>query len=68
MFSIAGQSLKLNSAEDVQEMTSKLKDIENLEEIVLSGNTLGVEAAQAIASSLENKKLKVFFLFKEYRK
>jgi Ran GTPase-activating protein 1 len=59
MFSIAGQTLKLNSAQDVHEITSKIKDIQDLEEIKLSGNTLGVEAARSIAEALENKNLKV---------
>lgn len=59
MFSIAGQTLKLNSAKDVQEITSKLKEMEHLEDITLSGNTLGVEAAESIAASLHDKKLKV---------
>jgi Ran GTPase-activating protein 1 len=61
MFSIAGQTLKLNSAQDVHEITSQIKDIQGLEEIKLSGNTLGVEAAQSIAEALKNKNLKVTF-------
>ena len=60
MFSIAGQTLKLNSAQDVEFITRELQDMDDLEEIKLSGNTLGVEAAQAIAKSLEKQsKLKV---------
>ena len=59
MFSIFGQTLKLNSAQDVEDITSQLEEMEDLEEITLSGNTLGVEAAQSIAAAIRNKKLKV---------
>ena len=59
MFSIFGQTLKLNSALDVEDITSQLEEMEDLEEITLSGNTLGVEAAQSIAAAIRNKKLKV---------
>jgi Ran GTPase-activating protein 1 len=61
MFSIAGQTLKLNSALDVQEITTEISGLEELTSICLSGNTLGVEAAQSIAAALENKNLKVTF-------
>lgn len=54
-FSIAGKTLKLDSAQDVEFLISELDQIPNLKEIKLSGNTLGVEAAKAIAGALKNK-------------
>ncbi|CAG8512893.1 7770_t:CDS:2 [Cetraspora pellucida] len=55
ILTIAGKGLKLNTAEDVQEYVNSILDLNNLEEVVLSGNTFGVEAAQAIAMALKKK-------------
>ncbi|CAG8578741.1 17338_t:CDS:2 [Acaulospora morrowiae] len=55
-FSIAGRGLKLDTAEDAQEFVDSILSQENLEKVILSGNTFGVEAAQAIAKALEQKK------------
>lgn len=54
-FSINGKSLKLNTSEDVNEMILEINSKPNLQEICLSGNTIGVEAAIALASALINK-------------
>ncbi|CAJ0745727.1 22399_t:CDS:2 [Entrophospora sp. SA101] len=54
-FSIEGKGLKLNTAEDVQEYIDSIMEMENLENVILSGNTFGVEAIQALASALKGK-------------
>ncbi|RIA93688.1 Ran GTPase activator [Glomus cerebriforme] len=55
VFSIEGKGLKLDTAEDVQDFVNSILEIENLEQVILSGNTFGVEAAQAIAGALKGK-------------
>ena len=50
--SIEGKGLKLNTAADVEQICNDIKALEGLTEIRLSGNTFGVEAAQAIAKAL----------------
>jgi len=56
VFSIVGQGLKLNTKADIQPHLEKLEQITDLEEVHLGGNTLGVEACQALADVLKNKK------------
>lgn len=64
VFSIVGKGLKLNTAEDVQEFVETIQQMSELEVIHLSGNTLGVEASQALAEALKNKThLKVLSFF-----
>jgi len=55
VFNIEGKGLKLNTAEDVQEFVTSIMGIENLEQVILSGNTFGVEATQAITEALKGK-------------
>ncbi len=55
VFSIEGKGLKLQTAEDVQEFVNAILETEGLEQVTLSGNTFGVEAAQAIAGALKRK-------------
>lgn len=51
--SIAGNQLKLDSAEDVSDICQKLQDnLTSIESIDLSGNTLGIEACRAISAIL----------------
>lgn len=47
-FSLAGKALKLDSAEDIKPHLGHL-DSDKVEHIVLSGNTVGVAASQALA-------------------
>lgn len=69
VFSIAGKGLKLNTAQDVQEFVETIEQMPNLEVIELSGNTLGVEASQALAQALKTKThLKVKFFIILYKK
>lgn len=56
VFSIEGKGLKLNTADDVKEFVEAIVQMEDLEVIRLSGNTIGVEAAQALAGALKSKK------------
>ena len=52
VFSLQGKSLKLDSRSDIE---PHLKDVDPtiVEEIHLGGNTIGVEAAKALAEFLE---------------
>lgn len=56
VFSLVGQGLKLDTKADIQPHLDKLEEISDLEEIHLGGNTLGVEACQALADVLAKKK------------
>lgn len=65
IFSLVGQGLKLDSKADIQPHLDKLEQIADLEEIHLGGNTLGVEACQALANVLKTKKtLKVSLIYR----
>jgi Ran GTPase-activating protein 1 len=55
-FSIKGKTLKFDTAEDVKEYIVQLRKMDDLESVVLGGNTFGIEAAKAIANELKNKK------------
>ena len=65
IFSLQGEGLKLDSRADIEPILSKV-DPKIIEEIHLGGNTIGIEAAQAIAEFLEKtevlkvRKLSVF--------
>uniref|UniRef100_A0A671M936 Ran GTPase activating protein 1b n=1 Tax=Sinocyclocheilus anshuiensis TaxID=1608454 RepID=A0A671M936_9TELE len=54
--SYKGLGLKLDNAESVKEMVQEIEQCQGLQSLRLEGNTLGVEAAQAIAKSLEAKR------------
>uniref|UniRef100_A0A8C2KI08 Ran GTPase-activating protein 1 n=1 Tax=Cyprinus carpio TaxID=7962 RepID=A0A8C2KI08_CYPCA len=54
--SYKGRGLKLDNAESVKEMVQEIEQCQGLQSLRLEGNTLGVEAAQAIAKSLEEKR------------
>ncbi|KAM3598500.1 uncharacterized protein V6R79_018830 [Siganus canaliculatus] len=53
--SYKGQGKKLNDAQSVEEIVKDIQAFEGLEALRLEGNTVGVEAAQAIAKALETK-------------
>jgi len=53
--SIKGQGLKLDSAEDAVELIKRIKDFKDLESLELTGNTIGVDAAKAIAESISSR-------------
>lgn len=56
-FTIEGRGLKLNSAAQVQEFINTIEGMDQLENVILSGNTFGVEACRALAASLAKKPL-----------
>ncbi|XP_034045299.1 ran GTPase-activating protein 1a isoform X2 [Thalassophryne amazonica] len=53
--SYKGQGRKLDNAESVEEIVKEIRDFQGLQALRLEGNTIGVEAALAIAKALENK-------------
>lgn len=55
IFSLKGQALKLDTAADLQKHVKPLEESEDVEEIHLEGNTIGVEASEALAKILETK-------------
>lgn len=55
IFSLRGQALKLDTAEDLAPHIQPLLDSTSLEEIHLEGNTLGVSACERLASILATK-------------
>lgn len=52
IFSLQGKGLKLDSRGDVEKYLGEV-DTDVLEEIHLGGNTIGVEAAKALAEVLQ---------------
>uniref|UniRef100_UPI003AAD8858 ran GTPase-activating protein 1-like isoform X1 n=2 Tax=Centroberyx gerrardi TaxID=166262 RepID=UPI003AAD8858 len=53
--SYKGQGRKLDNAQSVEEIVKEIQDFQGLQALRLEGNTIGVEAAQAIAKALETK-------------
>ncbi|XP_061701940.1 ran GTPase-activating protein 1a isoform X2 [Syngnathoides biaculeatus] len=53
--SYKGQGRKLDDSKSVEEIVKEIKDFEGLQALRLEGNTVGVEAAKAIAKALETK-------------
>ncbi|KAK7939982.1 hypothetical protein WMY93_003308 [Mugilogobius chulae] len=53
--SYKGLGLKLDSEESVEDIVREISQYQDLRALRLEGNTLGVEAAQAIAKALEKK-------------
>ncbi|KAF8449767.1 hypothetical protein BGX38DRAFT_1092443 [Terfezia claveryi] len=56
VFSLEGKGLKLNTAADIEPHIASLKADGHVEEVWLSGNTLGIGACEALADALKNKK------------
>ncbi|PVV04756.1 hypothetical protein BB560_000730 [Smittium megazygosporum] len=59
LFSLEGKGLKLTTAEDMKQYAQQIADFDQLEEIVLSGNTIGVEAAKELAKDEVKESVKV---------
>ncbi|KAI5249806.1 RNI-like protein [Aureobasidium subglaciale] len=55
-FSLEGRGLKLDSAADMDKHIAELKSNNDVEEVIFVGNTLGIQACEALAKVLENKK------------
>lgn len=56
VFTLEGKALKLDTAADVEAHLKPLRDMEDVEEVRLQGNTIGIEAAAALADVLKTKK------------
>jgi Ran GTPase-activating protein 1 len=56
IFSLEGKSLKLDTATDIEPHIGPLKDNDEVEEVLLLGNTLGIGACEALAEVLKTKK------------
>jgi Ran GTPase-activating protein 1 len=55
IFSIVGKGLKLNTSDDVKAFVDTIAQMDDLKEIRLGGNTIGVEAGQALADILKTR-------------
>ncbi|XP_043943033.1 ran GTPase-activating protein 1 [Protopterus annectens] len=53
--SFKGEGRKIDTAEDAEEIVKEIEKFEGLHSLRLGGNTVGVEAAKAIATALEKK-------------
>jgi len=56
VFSLEGKGLKLDTAQDVEPHIKSLREMNDVEEVRLLGNTLGVEACKVLGEVLETKK------------
>lgn len=56
VFSLEGKALKLDTAADVEQHIKALREMDDVEEIRLQGNTLGIEACKVLGEVLETKK------------
>jgi hypothetical protein len=56
IFSLEGKGLKLDTAEDIEPHIKELRENDEVEEVLLLGNTLGIGASEALAKVLETKK------------
>ncbi|EWC45995.1 hypothetical protein DRE_04788 [Drechslerella stenobrocha 248] len=54
-FSLEGKALKLDSKTDIEPHLAALVSNSDVEEIVLQGNTIGIEASKALAEALKTK-------------
>ena len=64
VFSLEGKGLKLDTAADVEAHIKPLREMNDVEEVRLLGNTLGVEACKVLGEVFETKKaLQVIFCF-----
>lgn len=63
VFSILGKNLKANTKAELEPYISQLEEMEDVEEVHFGGNSLGIEACEAIANVLKKKtNLKVSFI------
>ena len=56
IWSLEGKALKLTTAEDIEAHIKDLRENDDVEEIRLLGNTLGIGASEALAEVLKSKK------------
>ncbi len=56
VFSLEGKNLKLTTAHDLEPHVAKLRALEDVEEVRLLGNSLGVGACQLLGEILATKR------------
>lgn len=56
VFSLEGKGLKLDTAEDIEPHIKALNDMEDVEEVKILGNTLGIGACKRLGEVLATKK------------
>jgi len=56
LFSLEGQGLKLDTAEDIEPHVAALRAMDDVEEVRLLGNSLGVGACKLLGEILATKK------------
>lgn len=56
VFSLEGKGLKLDTAQDLEPHVSALRDMQNVEEVRVLGNTLGIGACKRLGEILATKK------------
>lgn len=56
VFSIVGKNLKANTKADLEPYLTELAELPDVEEVHFGGNSLGVEACEALAAVLKEKK------------
>lgn len=56
LYSLVGKQLKLDDAAAVQPYLDQLASLPDVEEVRFGGNTLGIQACEAIAKELESKR------------
>ena len=54
-FDLSGKQLKLTTAADAEPYVEQINALPNLEKIILSGNTIGVEASRVLFAALADK-------------
>ncbi|KAJ1899670.1 Ran GAP Rna1 [Coemansia sp. IMI 209127] len=55
IYSLEGKGFKLTTAEDIAPYLEEISAVEDLEELRLNGNTIGAEAARALADVMRTK-------------
>lgn len=56
IFSLEGKVLKLDTAADIEPHIKSLREMQDVEEVRLLGNSFGVEACKVLGEVLETKK------------
>jgi len=56
IFSLEGKGLKLDTADDLEPYIAELRAMDDVEEVRLHGNTLGVGACKLLGEVLSTKK------------
>jgi Ran GTPase-activating protein 1 len=56
LFSLEGKGLKLDTAKDLEPYITSLRAMDDVEEVRLLGNTLGIEACKLLGEVLSTKK------------